>query len=252
MFLQWYLRGILRAPEDDPGGGGGGGKTTFTQEDVNSFLAKERKKIEAKFGDYDELKRTAAQVDELRKKAGQVDELTTRMAALEEEKDLAGKSAEEKERARAEKAQKKILDDLAVAARERDEAKAALEAERGAHRTTRSRTKLGSALAAADVFPQAAEDALNALMRETEIEWDDKGDFANVTFNGDGTRYAPGELSKLAESFLKTKPYYAKGAPSGGGTKRPSGGSGGPGADTRKLYELSSDELIALANQSQS
>lgn len=239
--MPWWMLmqyGARRAPEGDDNPGGGGAAKAFSQDEVNAIVTKEVKKAQAKFADYDAIKAKAAQVDDL----------TTRMAALEEEKALAGKSAEEKERARAAKESKKLLDDLAAAAKERDDMKAALESERGLHRSTRLRTKLGSALTASDVFPQAASDALDALHRESEAEFDDKGDLVSLTLNHDGTRYTASDLNKAAESFLKAKPWYAKGAPGGAGIKRPNG-AGGAGGDNRPLHELSNDELLARAPQ---
>ncbi len=235
--MWWTLMQVLRAPEGDDGpggGGGGGGAKTFTQDEVSAIVSKEVKKAQSKFADYDAIKAKAAQVDEL----------TQRMTALEEEKALAGKSAEEKERARAAKESKKLLDDLAAAAKERDDMKSALEAERNSHRTTRLRTKLGSALTASDVFPQAAADALDAFQRESEAEFDEKGELVSLTMAHDGTRYSASDLNKATESFLKAKPWYAKGAPGGAGIKRPNG-AGGAGGDNRPLHELSNDELLA-------
>ena len=38
---------------------------TFTQEEVNSFIARERRETEAKFSDYEDLKAKAARLDEI-------------------------------------------------------------------------------------------------------------------------------------------------------------------------------------------
>ena len=42
---------------------------TFTQEEVNSFLAKDRKQMEEKYSDYAELKEKAARLDEIEENA---------------------------------------------------------------------------------------------------------------------------------------------------------------------------------------
>jgi hypothetical protein len=57
--------------EGEGGGGGGegagnGAATTFTQDQVNDLLAREKGKITAKFGDYDQLKTKAGELDTLK------------------------------------------------------------------------------------------------------------------------------------------------------------------------------------------
>ena len=42
---------------------------TFTQEEVNSFLAKDRKQMEERYSDYDELKEKAARLDQIEEDA---------------------------------------------------------------------------------------------------------------------------------------------------------------------------------------
>lgn len=66
-------------------GGSGGGERTFSQADVNRMIAEERRKTEARFGDYDQLKREA---EATRKVAdaqkSDVDKLTESVRALTE------------------------------------------------------------------------------------------------------------------------------------------------------------------------
>ena len=51
-------------PADQNGTGGTTTPTTFTQDDVNRFVAAERRSVEGRFADYDELKGKAAKLDE--------------------------------------------------------------------------------------------------------------------------------------------------------------------------------------------
>jgi hypothetical protein len=239
--------GALRAPEGDGGDGGGTGTgtggppKTFTQEELSAIVSRETKKVAGKYADYDAIK----------SKAAQVDELTGRMAALEEEKANAGKSAEEKERARASKEAATLQASLAAIQKERDEAKAALDSERGNHRMTRARQRMVSALTGSEVHGPALADALDTLVRESEMEFGDDGELQSVTLNHDGTRYPANDLKKAAEAFLKSKPWFAKGATGGGGHGRPGTGYGGNGTGQggRALHEMSVQELQQLDAQ---
>jgi|GEM_PF-4700677 len=242
--LKYGPQSVFVASADGGGGGGGGGDDkTFTQEDVNALLAKERKKLEDKFKDYDDLKT----------KAGEVDDLKTRLETLEEEKDLAGKTAEEKERARAEKERTKLLADLEEAKTAREEAEAKLKSEGEAHRMTKVRTRLGTELTAAGVFPKAAEDALSTMLASSELDFDEEtGALKTLTLSHDGTRYTPDEIGKACESYLKAKPHFAKAPAGGAGTTPPTGGGGGH--DDRPLHERPIGDLLkqdAQTRQSQ-
>jgi hypothetical protein len=60
---------ILYRPDEGGGGGDGGGNgaaTTFTQDQVNDFVARERGKITSKYADYDALKSKASELDTLK------------------------------------------------------------------------------------------------------------------------------------------------------------------------------------------
>ena len=65
------LFGGFRMMADDGGGDGGGGggqqqqAKTFTQEELNSILAEDRRKNEAKYADYAELQKKAKQFDDV-------------------------------------------------------------------------------------------------------------------------------------------------------------------------------------------
>jgi hypothetical protein len=65
----------------------GSGKT-FTQEQLNSLLAKERKSTEAKFADYAEIKAKAAKLDELEDaQKSDLEKLTEELNAAKAERD---------------------------------------------------------------------------------------------------------------------------------------------------------------------
>jgi hypothetical protein len=68
--LHQRLGFVLYRPDEGGGGGGDGGgtgaTTTFTQEQVNDLLAREKGKITSKFGDYDALKAKASELDTLK------------------------------------------------------------------------------------------------------------------------------------------------------------------------------------------
>jgi len=240
---------ICSAEGDDPGAGGGdppggaGGQATipgtedppktFTQEELNAFLAKERKATEAKFKDYDELKAAADKVAEMNK----------RLEELEEEKQLAGKSAEEKERARAKKERETLLADKERLAAEKAEADAKLEAAVAEHRMTRARHTLSLALSSAKVYAPAAGDALDAMMRDSELEFGDDGALKRITLNHDGVVYD--DMTKAATAYLAAKPHYAAGALGGTGTRPPTGGTGTGG---KALKEMTREERLKHGN----
>jgi hypothetical protein len=229
---------------DGGGGGGGGGEPkTFTQEQLNGFLAAERKKLT------DKQTAQAAEIEALKAKVAENDELKAKLAKIEEDKELAGKSELEKERARAEKEANKLRGERDTAIRERDEARGATDNEKASHRMTRARNRLTSALTQAEVFPTAADDALEGMVRSAEFDFDDEtGELKSLTLNHDGTRYQANELKKAAESFLKHKPHFAKGAGGGTGATRPTGGGAHGG---KPLHELSTDQLLEIDRQKQ-
>ena len=78
-------------PAQAPENGGGenqpaGGSRTFTQDEVNSLMARERRDTQAKFADYDELKAKAARLDAIEE---------ANKSEIEKANDAAAKAAEE-------------------------------------------------------------------------------------------------------------------------------------------------------------
>lgn len=216
--------------EGEPGGGGGGEPPkTFTQDEVNAFLAKERKKLETKYADFDDVKT----------KAGKVTELEAQLNELTEKLEMAGKGEKEREKLLAEKLTAKLEKEKLELAKERDEAKAAAEQSAKALRTTRIQHTLTSALTGAKALPGAIDKATRDFMSEAEIDFDEKtGKITSVTL--DGVPYA--DPAKASEAYLKANPFYAS-APAGGGGSR--GPNGAPLA--RDWRELPTEELADMA-----
>ena len=230
----FYALGLCSAEGEGEGDGGGEAPAkTFTQEDIDRIIAKERRSFEAK------LKGST----ELAEKAKRAEELEARLAELEEEKALAGKTAAEKERARAEKASQAMATEKARLEAEKVELAAELERARKEHQMTRASNALSTALSSAGVFPGAAEDALASLMSNSEMEWDDNGKLIAITLELDGTRYD--DPKKAAAAFLAKKTHFAAGSTGGSGTRLPNGFGG----SNKPLHERTPQELLAMAAQ---
>jgi hypothetical protein len=228
---------LLFAPEGETGGGGGTPPAptgepppkTFTQDEVNAFLAKEKKR----FGDYDALKAGAAKATELEQQ----------LAKLHEERELAGKSADEKARIEGERAKKRMDDERAVISKERDDAKALAVSRDIRLKTTITRTELSAGLVGAKVYPDSLGDAvtLMAAASKVEIVEDEDGNASIASIVLGGITYKTAR--EAAEAFLKTKPYFASAGGGGAGTPRPNGG----GAMPKDLSSLPADQLATLA-----
>ncbi len=232
MLIMGALAGIGLCSAPDPGdpggggGGGGGGDKTFTQDQVNAIVADSRKKYEAQIN---ELKPLA-------EKAKSIDDLQAQITKLTEEKELVGKTEAEKARIEADKAAKRIADERAAAAKERDEEKGKREAAEGRLRNVHVKYALTTALTAAKAFPEALDDAVGAMMASSKVEVDDDGKVTAVIFGG----VTHTDTKAAAEAFLKTKPYFAQGVAGGAGTRNPNGG-----IRPADLQSMSSDQLIS-------
>lgn len=221
--------------EDDPGAGGGGGggggaPATFTQEQVNAFLAKERGKLEKQIADLKPHAEASARVPELEK---QLEEMRHQL-------ETAGKSAEEKSRIAAERAAKQLEADRAQREKELGETRAALEAERAGHRMTRTRHVATTALTEAKAFAAALPDALGSFLSSVDLTYDEKtGEVATISYGG----VAQKTMKDAAAAFLKDRPYFAAAPATGGsGTPHPNAG----GRSGAQLDDLSSAELMSI------
>ena len=215
-------------------------EVTFAPEQqavLNALLKKERESTAKKY---------QQELAPLKEQAAAAAALQQKVAELEEHVQLAGKSAEEKERVRAEKESKKILGDLEAARKLAADADGALAAERNAHRMTRVNQALSSALHAANVIPEAADDAMLAMLRDSELSFDDTGNLTEITLKHDGTRHASAQ--KAAEAYLKTKTHFVKPITGGAGTPR-GGSTPSSGSSNTPLHMRQRDELVALSVQ---
>lgn len=213
---------------DAGGDGGKGGDKTFTQAEVNAFLAREQRKIEERM--------TKAQAEASAKTQAELDDLKIK---LEE----SGKSAAEKERLAAERARTAIEARLA----ETEKARVAAESLAAQHaqslRDTRVDYELNSLLNGHKVLPEAMRFALLGFRQDSKLEFDDEGKVVGVDL---GTkRYA--SLSEGVSEWMRANGALFVAAPAGGAGTRAGNAGGAP-----KSYEnMSRDEIAALVNASE-
>lgn len=200
---------------------------TFTQDQVNSIIAKERGRLEAKFGDYDALKEAA----------GKVGDLETAVQALKDEAELKGKNEEE---------QAKII---AIRAAEQSQAEIdslkqqvlTLTGERddsvGNLRSFQVTTHVGAALQKAGVLGAAAKHALAAMMSDSKIEMNDDGSIKSISL-GDVPQ---ADLDKAASTYLAQNAHFKAAKPGGGGATTPTSGGNLDG----NLDDHTADDLAA-------
>lgn len=188
---------------------------TFTQDEVNSFLAREQKKLEAK---------TAAAIAAA--KAETAKEYETKFAeqsARLEELELKGKSAEERERIAADKAARALKEreaqltaELAAEKARTAELQSLRERDRATHLVT---TLYGEAKG----LPKMLRHALPAILADVALEWDEDG--KPVAARIDGLTKTPAEA--IAHWLAKPENDGFVPHPGGGsGAHRPNGGPG--------------------------
>lgn len=202
---------------------------TFTQDEVNAFLAREKKR----FGDYDALKAGAAKATELEQQ----------LAKLNEERELAGKSADEKARIEGERAKKRMDEERTALSKEVADAKALAAAKDARLKTTITRTELSAGLVGAKVYPDSLADAVTLMAAASKVELveDEDGNSSIASIVLGGITYKTAR--EAAEGFLKSKPYFASAPTGGAGTPRPNGGAPLP----KDLASLPVDVLAGLA-----
>ena len=222
MFLTFLESGLFRVLRDEATdtnqGGGGGGDTpkTFTQEQVNAFLAKERKAFDAK-------------LKEATTKAGEVDTVRAELEALREEKANGERTALEK----AEAAHKKATEALQKQIAEKDSAAKAASDELFRERVT---TRLSAELGKLNVIPAYLQKAVKLASLELQ---DLKIDGGKLTASyGD---HVDASIADVVAAWVKDNENFLP-APSGGaGTRAPTGLPAG-----KSLADLSIDELLEL------
>lgn len=195
---------------------------TFTQDEVNTLLARERRKSEERIA---ELERSIADYERLKTT------LTERATELQSEATTATAKARALETQLAQTTERN--------ARERAELEARHAETTSVSRETGFRLQLTQALLAADVFPGAVRVAADELRRQVKLEHDAGGAIASVEYGG--TRHT--DPVAAARAFLSAHPYFARGAPGGSGTPRPGGGSGHGGLSTPLEYRNPSELL---------
>lgn len=218
----------------DDGGGGGGDDQRFTQDDVNTMIAKERKSWESK---------SKKQLDEATSKAQeQVDEVKAELEELRKKHEEATLDADQREKAALERAQKAIEKKL------EDQQAKLTEAEKRAQladqvlATERRARHLGRALTEAKAYPEALGDALSVFQAAAEVELDDKGDIVSVKYNeGEYT-----DIKEAAKAFLNDRPHFAQAEGGGAGTRTPTGSRGGSKVP---LWQLSDEERWKLVQE---
>lgn len=189
------------------------------------------------------LKAKYAGFDDIKAKAGQVDDLTAKMAELQQQIEDAGKTAEQKERDRGEREMATLKAKLEAQTAQIAEYDGKVSAAEAAHRQTRASHMLATALSQADVYPDASADALSGMLANSDLDFNDEtGALETLTLKINGTRYGSDKLKDAAAAFLETKPYFAKSAPGGTGTRLPTGGGG----HSKPLHEMTSEERLLL------
>jgi hypothetical protein len=225
----------LRSPEGDAGGGGGGGTSsekTFTQADLDRIVGQRIGEATKKFSDYETVKTQAQKAAEYE----------TELAKLREEKEMQGKTAEEQNRIAADRAARAMERERSESATKLTAAeKRAEEAENRFRRAVISQN-LGSALDSAKVLTSAREKAIRLMREDAQIELDDDGKIASITYNGIAFKTA----AEAAHAFLRDNDFLASApASSGGGTKPPNAGGNSSGGS---LFDLPQDELLSRAS----
>lgn len=228
------VMGYLRdeAGNDDGGAGGnGGGGRTFTQDDVNALLAKERRGLQAKL---DEATKASSATAE------RLAELEANAAKAAEERELEGKTA-------LEKLEHKHKKDLELAHRQIEESKKTI-AEREALAAQRlevlNRERVANGLVGhfgkAGVLPERLSEAVRYSMT----------DFADVTVHEDGSitgtygDLVDKSLADISAAWAAAHDNFLP-APKGGAGTRASNANLG----TRSLADMSLEEMAALANK---
>lgn len=233
------LFGVLYAEAGEANGAGGGAaagqaqgaekpQPKYTDDDLNGIVARERRKLETKFADYESVKAQASEAAELKKQ----------IAELSEKLELTGKTESEKQKLIAEKLEQQRRSEVEKISAERDQAKSAAEAAAKALLDTKKEYQVTQALTAAKALPSMLPYAIRAFIDEVEIELDEKGKVTGATVDGVPKK----DLNEAAVAWLKNRDGFAQ-APQGGGGTRGSNGSGIPN-DWR---DLPADEIGILA-----
>lgn len=220
---------LLRAPEGEGAGGGGAGDDKkFVQADLDRIAAQVRRDTESRFAGFEDLK----------KKAAQADELGTELQKAKDALELKDKDAAEQQRILAERARQQADKEMTELKKQVGEITAARDGAATKLRSFQIATTVGAALHAASVLQSAHGDALASFLASAEIEVGDKGEVANVKYDGIPQK----DLAAAAAAFLAAKPHFKAAKPGGGGTTTPNGGSP---LTPERLSTLSPEDALA-------
>lgn len=208
------------------GGDAGGEGRTYTQEELNRILSRDRKKFQEQL--------------ETRPTTEQFEEIQSRLAKVVEEQELAGKSEIETLQLK----HARELEKLALKAQHAEtESKAkddAVVAAQSTLRQERMSRAFSGALAKAEVFGPGAGDALAVLMAEVkDVEADGNGAI-RASYGSDLIDETP---EAIAKKFLEDRPHFATAKGNGAGTSRPNSQQAHHG----NVLEMTEDELWAAA-----
>lgn len=200
--------------------------TTFTQEQVNALLAKERKASEAKF------EKTLAE---------RTAETNAKLAELQQAQEDAGKSAAEKAQAAAARERAVIEAKLAETTKALAEHQALAATRTQELRDTRLDHELNALFAARKVMPEAQRAALLVFRADAKFEHDENGavtavDLGNKRFDS---------VSSAMDEWMKTNGAIYVAAPQGGTGARPGNGAG----SSVPLLKQTDAQLIAEADR---
>ncbi len=226
---------FIMSPEGETSeGGGGGGEAppakSFSQDEVNGMLKRERVATEARF----------AQFETLKTQAGEREGLAAKVLELEQAAEIKNASEAEQATIMAQRAADQHQVKLEGLTKDIADMKAGREAAESQLVDFRNRTSVQQSLAKSGVLVTAGKHALTAMMADAEITLADDGSIATIMLDG----VMQADLDTATAQFLTDNPHF-KSAPAGGsGTQTPNGVKAGD----RPLLEQSDGELWAKRN----
>lgn len=230
-----FSKGIGReacfAPEGDPPGGGGGDPAKFTPEQqvlVDRIVGDRVKKLNSEL---EVLRATVKEFEPLKQKLAEADQ---REAAAREEAELKGKSELEKLQHQLQKATDTAKTRDADFARQLAEAQGATRAAVDGRLDYVRRHTVSTALLAAGVVSEFADDAAHIFLRDAQIEMGEADAIKSIAVGGKSFD----KPADAAKHFLSIKANFKSPAPGGAGTPRPGqNGNGAPGVDQHHSVE---------------
>ncbi len=217
------------AGDANQGGGGSDAPKTFTQDQVNALLAKERRGLQS-------------QVDAMKSQLGEFDTIKAELEKAREEKELAGKTAAEKLEHKYQKdlglLQKKI-EELSAGIAERDSIVKQTESTLFEERLS---GRLSAELGKQKIIPQYLDKAAKlARLELSDVKFEDGKWIASY---GD---HVEKPIADVIAAWAKDNDNFLPAPAGGAGSRAPNGAPAG-----KKLSDMSVDELLALDAQQRS